>query len=59
MTVEEIAQAMDLSPSTVKRALEHATKKLSRWIGADPDLAGFLGGCMILALVFWAFSNVS
>jgi len=22
-------------------------------------LAGFLGGCMILALVFWAFSNVS
>ena len=44
MTVEEIAQAMDLSPSTVKRSLEHATKKLSRWIGSDPDLAGLLGG---------------
>ena len=39
MTVEEIAAAMDLSISTVKRAITHATGRLSRWIDADPGLA--------------------
>jgi RNA polymerase sigma-70 factor (ECF subfamily) len=41
MTVEEVATHMELSISTVKRALSHATNKLSRWIEADPGLAGF------------------
>src|SRR5215471_13292923 len=40
MTVEEVAAQMELSISTVKRALSHATNKLSRWIEADPGLAG-------------------
>jgi RNA polymerase sigma-70 factor (ECF subfamily) len=42
MTVEEVATHMDLSVSTVKRALQHATDKLSLWIEADPGLRGFL-----------------
>ena len=42
MTIEEVAAHMGLSISTVKRALGHATNKLSRWIEADPGLAGFL-----------------
>jgi RNA polymerase sigma-70 factor (ECF subfamily) len=40
MTVEEIAATMDISISTVKRALAHASDRLARWIDADPDLAG-------------------
>jgi RNA polymerase sigma-70 factor (ECF subfamily) len=43
MTVEEIAAAMDLSLSTVKRSMAHASNRLSRWIHADPGLAGLLG----------------
>jgi RNA polymerase sigma-70 factor (ECF subfamily) len=42
MTLEEVALHMELSISTVKRALERATTKLSHWIEADPGLAGFL-----------------
>jgi RNA polymerase sigma-70 factor (ECF subfamily) len=42
MTVEEVAAHMGLSISTVKRALERATSKLSIWIEAEPGLAGFL-----------------
>jgi len=42
MTVDEVAVHMELSISTVKRALERATSKLSIWIEADPGLAGFL-----------------
>jgi RNA polymerase sigma-70 factor (ECF subfamily) len=38
MTVEEIGAAMDLSVSTVKRALQHASTRLSRWIEEDPAL---------------------
>jgi RNA polymerase sigma-70 factor (ECF subfamily) len=44
MTVEEVAASMELSVSTVKRALERATDKLSCWLAADPGLAGFLDG---------------
>jgi RNA polymerase sigma-70 factor (ECF subfamily) len=44
MTVEEIGAHMDLSISTVKRLLDHATGKLSRWIETYPDLAVFLDG---------------
>jgi RNA polymerase sigma-70 factor (ECF subfamily) len=42
MTVEEIATAMDISLSTVKRSMAHAVSRLSRWIDADPGLADLL-----------------
>jgi RNA polymerase sigma-70 factor, ECF subfamily len=42
MTVEEIADNMSLSISTVKRSMAHASDRLSRWIEADPGLAGLL-----------------
>ena len=42
MTVEEIATAMDISVSTVKRSMAHASNRMSRWIDADPGLAGLL-----------------
>jgi len=42
MTLEEVAAHMEISLSTVKRLQERATSKLSRWIEADPGLAGFL-----------------
>jgi RNA polymerase sigma-70 factor (ECF subfamily) len=44
MTVEEIATTMELSVSTVKRSMLHASTRLSRWIQADPALAGLLEG---------------
>jgi RNA polymerase sigma-70 factor, ECF subfamily len=39
MTVEEIASAMDLSVSTVKRSMLHASSRLSRWVDSDPHLS--------------------
>jgi RNA polymerase sigma-70 factor (ECF subfamily) len=42
MTVEEIATYMDISVSTVKRSMAHASNRLSRWVDADPGLAGLL-----------------
>lgn len=42
MTVEEIAAAMDISESTVKRSMTHASSRLLRWINADPGLASLL-----------------
>jgi RNA polymerase sigma factor (sigma-70 family) len=42
MTVEEIAAAMDISVSTVKRSMAHASNRLLRWIDADAGLAGLL-----------------
>jgi RNA polymerase sigma-70 factor, ECF subfamily len=42
MTVEEIATTMDISVSTVKRSMAHASSRLSRWIDADPGLAGLV-----------------
>jgi RNA polymerase sigma-70 factor (ECF subfamily) len=44
MTVEEVASHMELSVSTVKRSLAHATAKLGVWVESDLGLAGFLGG---------------
>lgn len=35
MTIEEISSTMELSISTVKRSLNHACTRLSRWISAD------------------------
>ena len=42
MTVEEIALAMDISVSTVKRSMAHASERLSSWMQADPGLAGLV-----------------
>jgi RNA polymerase sigma-70 factor, ECF subfamily len=40
MTVDEISTTMDISLSTVKRSMANASSRLSRWIDADPGLAG-------------------
>jgi len=42
MTIEETAQAMDLSLSTVKRLQERATQQLSKRSEADLELTGLL-----------------
>jgi RNA polymerase sigma-70 factor (ECF subfamily) len=44
MTVEEIADAMDISLSTVKRSQERAMKQISRWIETDLSLVGLFHG---------------
>ena len=44
MTVEEVAGHMELSVSTVKRSLAHATDKLALWVESDLGLTNFLGG---------------
>jgi RNA polymerase sigma factor (sigma-70 family) len=44
MTVDEIASAMELSASTVKRSLQHAGKQMSRWIETDLGMVGLLDG---------------
>lgn len=46
MTVEEIAAAMGISESTVKRSINRASTRLSRWIEADPSLAQALEGTL-------------
>jgi RNA polymerase sigma-70 factor (ECF subfamily) len=42
-TLDEIADAMELSLSTVKRSSERASQRVSQWIAGDASLAGFLG----------------
>jgi RNA polymerase sigma-70 factor, ECF subfamily len=42
MTVEEIARTMDISESTVKRSMTHASDRLSSWMDADPGLCGLV-----------------
>lgn len=44
MTVEEIAKAMKISVSTVKRSLDCAKRELSHWIETDLELVGLLDG---------------
>ena len=44
MTVEEIAAALDISTSTVKRSMARASSRLSRWVEADPGLQHLLAG---------------
>ena len=41
-TMEETARALDISVSTAKRSMAHASHRLSRWIEADPGLADLL-----------------
>ena len=43
-TVDEIAATMDISLSTVKRSMAHASSRLSRWVESDPGLAGLARG---------------
>jgi RNA polymerase sigma-70 factor (ECF subfamily) len=42
-TLEEIADAMEISLSTVKRAHERSSTRVSQWIKSDAGLAGYLG----------------
>ena len=36
MSVEEISTAMEISESTVKRSLAHASQRIRHWIDAEP-----------------------
>ncbi len=47
LTVEEIAATMELSRSTVKRSMAHASSRLARWVSADPSLAVLAGGSLL------------
>lgn len=38
MTVEEIAERLDVSVSTVKRSMSHSAACLTKWVNSDPDL---------------------
>jgi len=42
MTIEETAEAMDLSVSTVKRLQDRATERLSKWLESDFELTSLL-----------------
>ena len=42
MTIEETAQAMDISVSTVKRLQDRATEQLSKWVETDFELTGLI-----------------
>lgn len=44
MTVDEIAQTMNIAPSTVKRSLAHASERLSQWVDGNPGMAHLLNG---------------
>ena len=42
MTVEEIAERLVISVSTVKRSMNHSTEFLMRWVSTDPELSAVL-----------------
>lgn len=44
MTLEEVAVAMGLSLSTIKRTITHASEQISAWIASDPELVTFFHG---------------
>jgi RNA polymerase sigma-70 factor (ECF subfamily) len=44
MTLEEIAATLEVSLSTVKRNLNRAAARVTRWIASDPDLVTFFEG---------------
>ena len=50
MTVEEIATALAVSESTVKRSFAHASNRLSHWIDTDPALADLTDGTLLTRL---------
>ena len=41
-TVQEIATTLDISTSTAKRSIAHASSRLSAWIDLDPGLAALI-----------------
>ena len=49
MTLEEIADAMDLSLATIKRVLRRAATRVSEMVNADSDLSGRAGGAKLRA----------
>jgi RNA polymerase sigma-70 factor (ECF subfamily) len=42
LSTAEVAAAADVSNATVKRAVAYASRRLSSWIGTDPELAALL-----------------
>jgi RNA polymerase sigma-70 factor, ECF subfamily len=42
LTVEEVAERLAVSESTVKRSMERGTRQLERWVEADPKLKELL-----------------
>jgi RNA polymerase sigma-70 factor, ECF subfamily len=44
MTLEEVASALDVSLSTVKRTLSRASARVTEWIEGDADLANYFEG---------------
>ncbi|MES1172427.1 MAG: sigma-70 family RNA polymerase sigma factor [Bacteroidota bacterium] len=44
MTLEEVAQTLEVSLSTVKRTLARASAQVSVWISGDSDLASYFEG---------------
>lgn len=48
MTVEEIAERLVISVSTVKRSMNHSNEQLMRWVNADPTLKEVLGTEVLL-----------
>jgi predicted DNA-binding protein (UPF0251 family) len=40
MTLEEIAEAMELSLATIKRVLRRASNRVSEMVAADEELSG-------------------
>jgi RNA polymerase sigma-70 factor (ECF subfamily) len=44
MTLEEVAEALQLSLSTIKRSYTRAEDHVATWITSDPELSTFLGG---------------
>jgi DNA-directed RNA polymerase specialized sigma24 family protein len=44
MTLEEVAAALQLSLSTIKRSYSRAEAQVASWIASDPELSSFLSG---------------
>jgi RNA polymerase sigma-70 factor (ECF subfamily) len=44
MTLEEVAAALQLSLSTIKRSYSRAEAQVAGWIASDPELSSFLSG---------------
>jgi RNA polymerase sigma-70 factor (ECF subfamily) len=44
LPIEEVAAAAQVSNATVKRTVAYASRRLSCWISADPELAALLDG---------------
>jgi hypothetical protein len=47
MSVPEIAATMDISISTVKRSMAHASSRMADWVEGEPGLAGLARGARV------------